>query len=113
MKPYVFIFRQAKSPLTEDQLKQRAEEVRAWALHLRDEGHTMEPRILGQDSLVAAPLSSDGAAAEIRPITAILMVDFVSFEEAKRCAETHPGRRYGASVEVREAFPPPGAAPAR
>lgn len=112
MKPFVFIFHQSKHPLTEEQLKQRAEAVRTWAIRLRDEGHTLEPYLLGEGKFVATREGSSVAEDPEDPITAILVVNFASFEEAKKAAEAHPGRHYGVSVEVREAFPPPAAAPA-
>lgn len=111
MKPFVFIFRQSKHPMTQEQLKRRAEEVRAWALQLRHEGHTLEPHLLGEERFLETPTGSDGsdAAAGDDPVTAVLIVDFPRFEEATKAARTHPGLRYGVSVEVREAFPPPPA----
>jgi hypothetical protein len=112
MKPFVFIFRQSKHPLTEEQQKQRADAVRTWAIRLRDEGHTLEPHLLGEEKFVAAPEGGSTAQDNGDPITAILVVDFASFDEAKKAAEAHPGRHYGVSIEVREAFPPPAAAPA-
>ncbi len=115
MKPFVFIFRQAKYPLTDEQQKQRLEEVRAWALKLSSEGHTLEPRILGPESYIIEAEGDSGSATEDigNPVVALLIVDFAGIEDAKKAAENHPGRRYGVSIEVREAFPPPAAAPTR
>jgi len=112
MKPFVFIFRQSKLALTQEQMRQRSEEVRAWAIHLHDEGHKLEPHILGEECFVAVP--GNGAAqsgSQGDSIGAILIVDFPGFEEAKKAAAGHPSLRYGLSVEVRQAFAPPGAPP--
>lgn len=112
MKPFIFIFRQSKRPLTEEQQKQRADAVRAWAIRLRDEGHSLQPHLLGEEKFVATAEDGNTSKDNGDPITAILVVDFASFEEAKKAAEVHPGLHYGVSVEVREAFPPPASAPA-
>lgn len=115
MKTFVFIFRQSPVPLTKEQKDHRAQEVRNWAIQLRDQGHTMNPHILGEEHYLAAPAAGDSSAppAKDDPVAAILIVDFPSFEEAKKAADSHPGRNYGVSVEVREAFAPPPAPPAQ
>ena len=109
MEKFAFIFRQTNHPLTPEQQKRRAEEVRDWAIHLRDEGHSLDPHLLGADRYVAAPdgvkvSSSDGVAGD--PVIAVLIIDSTNFEEAKKIALTHPGLRYGVSIEVREATTP-------
>ena len=109
MKPFVFIFRQSKHPMTQEQQKRRTEEVRAWAIQLRDAGHALEPHMLGEERFFEAAAGSDGSGATAGggdPVTAILIAGFQRFEEATKAAQTHPGLRYGVSVEVREAFPP-------
>jgi hypothetical protein len=109
MQKYAFIFRQSNHPLTQEQQKRRAEEVRDWALHLRDEGHTLDPHLLGTERYVAEPNGvkpSRAEAATADPVIAILIADCASFDEAKKIALTHPGLRYGVSIEVREAASP-------
>ncbi|HUA98891.1 MAG TPA: hypothetical protein VMA34_11240 [Terracidiphilus sp.] len=112
MKPFVFVFRQSGPPPAGEQAQRRSEEVRAWALELRDQGHKLQPHILGEQSYFATANGNTHTAAG-DTVTAVLIVDFSSLDEAKAAAEAHPGLRYGASVEVREAFPPAGAAQAQ
>lgn len=114
MKEFAFIFRQTPFPMTEEQQKQRADEVRGWAVHLREEGHTMSPQLLGTESYVISPgheASSNGHALAGDPVIALLLIDFSSFEEAKKAAQSHPGLHYGVSIEIREATAPAPAAP--
>jgi len=111
MPKFAFIFRQTNvnPPLTAEQQKQRAEEVRTWAIHLRDEGHTLDPHLLSGDGYVVRPDGkgkSPAEAASDDPIVAILIIDSSSFGEAKKIAATHPGLHYGVSIEVREATAP-------
>jgi hypothetical protein len=108
MQKYAFIFRQSNHPITQEQQKRRAQEVRDWALHLRDQGHTLEPHLLGTDRYVAQPNGTKpaGDEAPADPVIAILIVDCANFDEAKKIALTHPGLRYGVSIEVREAASP-------
>jgi hypothetical protein len=116
MKSFVFIFRQTGQQLTQDQMTHRAAEVRDWAIHLRSEGHTMAPHLLGEQHYIAAPEGVDGRAAAAGSgdsIIAILLIDFPSFDDAKKAAESHPSRRYGVSIEVREATSPAFTPPAQ
>jgi hypothetical protein len=117
MQKFAFIFRQSNVPLDETQQKRRAEEVRRWAIHLRDEGHVLEPHLLGEERYVAQPGTTDVSPQSRQPgdpVVAILILDATSFDEARKIAATHPGLRYGVSIEVRAAtvpsFPPVPAA---
>jgi hypothetical protein len=109
MQKFVFIFRQSNFPMNEELQKRRAEEVRVWATRLRDAGYTLEPHLLDEERYVAdpaghnAPVNSDKLGD---PVIAILFVDATNFEEAKKTAATHPGLRYGVSVEVRASTSP-------
>jgi hypothetical protein len=108
MQKYAFIFRQSNHPMTLEQQKRRAEEGRDWALHLRDEGHTLDPHLLGTERYVVEPngVSPSSAEAPADPVIAILIVDCASFDDARKIALTHPGLRYGVSIEVRETTSP-------
>ena len=91
----------------EDQ-KQRAAEVRAWALALIV-NHQLDPRLLGEECRHIAP---DGGSVSPRPggegsIVAITFLQAANFAAAVKVAETHPGPRYGNSIEVREWSLPP------
>jgi hypothetical protein len=110
MKEFAFIFRQTPHPLTPEQQKHRAEEVRDWAVRLRDEGHKMTPHLLAQESLLVPPdlpPSASNRTTSEDPIIALLLIDFLSLEEARKAAQAHPGRHYGVSIEIREATAPP------
>jgi hypothetical protein len=114
MKEFAFIFRQTPHPLTPEQQKRRAEEVRDWAVRLRDEGHKLNPYILASKSEVIPPDSAASANDSVpveAPVIALLLIDFPSVEEAKKAAQSHPGLHYGVSIEVREATAPAPVSP--
>jgi hypothetical protein len=95
---FVFIFRQGRKPLSEDEQKRRTEEVRAWALQQIKDGRGLEPRVLGDQSIRlgdSAGATSDGA------VIALNFIQATDFDEAVNIAKTHPGLRYGVSIEVR------------
>ena len=109
MKEYAFIFRQTPVRLTDEQQKQRAEEVAKWATRLRDAGHTMSPHLLGSERVLFASQGLDSSARNPQagdPVVAILVASFASFDDAKRAASTHPGLHYGVTIEVRDARAP-------
>jgi hypothetical protein len=109
MPKFALIFRQSPFPLTEEGRQRRAKEAAAWAVHLRDQGHTLEPHLLGDEHAIVV---SDGVTTKDTgdPIVAILVFDAPTFDDAKQIASTHPGLHYGISIEVRlatiPAFPP-------
>ena len=115
MKPFVFLFRQGPRQLTDAELKHRAEEVREWAVVQNSEGHHLDPRILDAQIYRIGPNGKEAPAEASgdRPVTAILFVQARDFSDATRIAASHPGLRYGASVEVRGWAPPvqPAASP--
>jgi hypothetical protein len=113
VKEFAFIFRQTKVTLSLEQQSRRAEEVRDWALRMRNQGHKLTPQILAPESYLVSPdlaATSGRDVAKGDPVVALLLIDFSSLEEAKKAAESHPGLHYGVSIEVREAtlpaFPP-------
>ena len=112
MKQYVFLFRQTTTQLSEEDQKRRAEEVRSWALRQNKEGRKLDPRIMGQENYRIGPDGKGGPIGETgdEPLIAITFLEARDFAEALRVAETHPGLRYGVSIEVRSwAQPPPPA----
>jgi hypothetical protein len=113
MKQFVFLFRQGATQLSEADQKRRAEEVRAWALRQNNEGRKLVPHILGQENYRVSPDGKGGPdrAIDGGTLIAITFLEARDFAEAVRIAETHPGLRYGVSVEVR-AWTSPLAAPA-
>lgn len=113
MKPFTFIFRQGKKLLTQDELKQRAEEVRAWAMIQMKQERKLDPHILGADGFRVAP---DGEVIAAPPVgegsvIAIVFFEAMNLDEAAAIAKTHPGLRYGSSIEVREWSSPPNVLP--
>jgi hypothetical protein len=75
-----------------------------WARRQNDAGHKLDPRILAPES--AHPESSTAVPADAWPVTALLFLEAHDLREAARVAESHPGRRFGAKVEVRPWAPP-------
>jgi hypothetical protein len=105
MKQFVFIFRQSKRVLSQEQLEQR----RAWALSLRKEGRNLDPRILGEESY-RVTLDNDKRPTPPSgedPVAAILFLEAADFSEAVKIAKTHPGLHFGLNIEVREWSTPP------
>jgi hypothetical protein len=91
MPKFALIFRQSPFPMTDEVKHRRAKEVAAWANHLRDAGHTLEPHLLGDEHVLVAPDGASAAKDIGDPIVAILVFDAPSFEEAREIAATHPG----------------------
>ena len=109
MKQFVLLFRQSPTRLSEAEQKRRVEEVRAWALRQNDDGRKLDPRILGQENYRVGPDGKGGLVGETGdgPLIAITFLEARDFAEAVRIADSHPGLRYGVSVEVRSWSPPP------
>jgi hypothetical protein len=102
MKPFVIIFRQHQNQLTQSDLEARASEMPAWVEAHNRAGHKLEPRILEPDSRGGAVQT-----AEEGPLTALLFLEARDIDQAFEIARSHPGCRYGASVEVRAWVTPP------
>jgi hypothetical protein len=102
MKPFVIIFRQAPRPLTEADLKARAEQTRAWAQTQNAAGHKLDPHILAPEGHWTGP-DADGPAptTSAGPITALVFLEARDLADAVDVAKAHPALRYGANVEVR------------
>jgi hypothetical protein len=103
MKPFVFIYRQGSRILSEEEQKRRADEVRAWALKQIAEGRKLDPHLMGPEYYrTSAEGESDHAPAGTdSPPVAIVFLEARDFGEAIGIAKTHPGIRYGVSIEVR------------
>lgn len=99
MKRFVFLFRQGPTPLSEADQKRRAEEVRAWAMRLNNDGRRLDPRKLGEEQRWIGPDSevAPAAPADCGSLANILFLEARDFAEAVSIAQTHPGLRYGAS----------------
>jgi hypothetical protein len=97
-KSFVFIFRKGKRTLSEEEEKRRTEEVRAWALQ-EAKAHELEPRILGDESYYLG--DSDKGSSSDGTVIALNFIKAEDFDEAVKVAKSHPGLRYGVSIEVR------------
>ena len=95
---FVFIFRQGHKTLSEEEQKRRTEEVRVWALQQIKDGRGLEPRVLGDQSI---RLGDSAGAASSGSVIALNFIQATDFDEAVNIAKTHPGLRYGVSIEVR------------
>jgi hypothetical protein len=103
MKPFVFIFRQGNRVLSGEEEARRATEVRTWALRQISEGRNLDPRLMASEYCLVSPEPENvhplpGTAS---PAAAIVFFEASSFDEAVGIAKTHPGLRYGVSIEVR------------
>ena len=109
MKQFVLLFRQSPIKLSEAEQKSRAEEVRAWALRQNNDGRKLDPRILGPENYRVGPDGKVGTFRETGDglLIAITFLEARDFAEAVSIADSHPGLRYGVSVEVRPWAPPP------
>ena len=98
-KLYVLIFRQGNRKLSDDEQRRRTDEVRAWALQQIQQGRGLDPRILGEESERLG--DNRGSLNDPQPVIALNFIQAANFEEAIKIAKTHPGLRYGVSIEVR------------
>lgn len=103
MKPFVIIFRQPQNQLTPADLQARANDMPAWVDAHNRAGHALDPRILEVEGRWRAPDGRSGTApaTEEGPLTALLFIEARDIDQAMDIARSHPGFRYGASVEVR------------
>ncbi|MBI2689067.1 MAG: hypothetical protein HYX27_22415 [Acidobacteria bacterium] len=106
MNQYAFLFRKGPKELSEEQQKQRAEEVSAWARRQIDEGRKLGPHMLGNENHRISPADGAPQSAGEWPVIAIVFLEARDLAEAAAIAKTHPGLRYGVSVEVRPWAPP-------
>ncbi len=112
MKTFVLIFRQAPQPRTDADKQRLAEEMGPWARRQNAAGHKLDPRILAPESAHPGAENSAATPAGGWPVTALLFVEANDLNEAAQVAESHPGRRFGADVEVRPWGPPVPVVPA-
>jgi hypothetical protein len=97
---FVLIFRQGRRPLMEEEQKRRTEEVRQWAIRHINDGHGLDPRVLDDESRCLGDEMPTGAHAAGHVI-ALNFIDATNLDDAVSVANTHPGLRYGISIEVR------------
>lgn len=99
-RTYVAIIRLTSGALDSPTLAKRDGEIRLWGKELREKGVVLEPRMLGTER---ADLGSRPAAERStkQEVAALLFLEAPDFIAARAVAETHPGLRYGATVELR------------
>jgi hypothetical protein len=101
MKKFAFFFRQSRQ-LSEAEQKQRTAEVVGWMKQQIAEGRKLEPRVLDPEH---ESVISEEHRDDVQPIAeahwSINFLEAKDFEEAVEIATTHPGLRYGVSIEVR------------
>ncbi len=99
---FAFFFRQSRQ-LSEAEQKQRTAEVVAWVQRQISEGRNLEPRVLGAEHEVVVSEETLGVTATNGggSLVAINFLEALDYEEAVKIARTHPGIRYGVSIEVR------------
>lgn len=100
MKTFVILFRQGPRELTDADLARRQAEVSVWARAQNAAGHKLEPRILAPD-ILRSDDGNNGVGSGAWPITALLFLEASDLAAAAKVGESHPARRYGASIEVR------------
>ena len=103
-KSFVFIFRQGATRLTDEEQKQRTEEVRDWALEQIKQGRNLEPCILGEQSYQLAEDARN--KGDDGTVVALNFIEATDINEAVSIAKTHPGLRYGVRIEVRSWMDP-------
>jgi hypothetical protein len=111
MKQFVLLFRQGPRNLSEKELKQRGDEVRAWAIRQRTEGRILDARILDDQAYRATPDREVPQSDTEWRVSAVVFLGAHDLAEATRIAQSHPSLRYGISVEVRGWSAPATATP--
>ncbi len=102
MRQFAFFFRQSRQ-LSDAEQKQRSAEVVAWVKQQIADGRKLEPRVLAteHDLVVSEENKSSASTNSGGTLVAINFLEAKDFEEAVKIAKTHPGLRYGVSIEVR------------
>jgi len=112
MQHYVLIFRTSRA-LTPAELKQRPAEIQLWVKHVTGMGIAIDPKALGPFAIRFT--QQNGTLQSQEDPADPALVNFVFFDapteaEAVEVARSHPGLRYGVSVELRN-WTTPGPAP--
>jgi hypothetical protein len=113
MNTFVLIFRQNPiRPLSPSQAQELATEMRPWVQQQSADRHKLVPHILERESKQFGAENATAIPREAWLVTALLFIEANDLNDAARVAESHPGLKYGAVVEVRAWSPPPPRAPA-
>ena len=106
MQTFVLIFHQGSPAPTAEERQRTSGNVIAWAEKLNAEGHKLDPRILGSESVIRGEHGRASLASGELPITALLFLEARDLEEATRIAESHPALRNRVLAEARPWKPP-------
>lgn len=104
VKHYALFF-YASRVLTSEELKQRQIEILEWAKDVTSMGVNIDPRAFAAPLARLFPLGGEAVSDNERTASTfsnIVFFDSASKEQALRVAKTHPGLRYGTTIEVRE-----------
>lgn len=104
MKTFVLIFRQGPQTRTDADKLRLFEETGPWARSQNEAGHKLGPHILESESAHFGPENDTVAGAW--PVSALLFLEAEDLAAAAAVAQSHPGLRYGANVELRPWSPP-------
>jgi hypothetical protein len=107
LKHYALIFHTPRplTPADPEKMKQRGIDIAAWVKRVTETGIALDPRNFGEMVANFAPEGSEVVSRKepTDPTFAtIVFFDSPSREQAVNIARTHPGLRYGVTVEVRE-----------
>jgi hypothetical protein len=102
-KQFVLIFRTGDAKPTEEEQKRRNGEAREWALRLRKEGRTLDPRILDEGGAVVASDGEQSVAPKNSSgkVGAVIFIEANDLNEVVAMAKAHPALKYGVTIEVR------------
>ena len=107
MKQFAFVFRGGGRELSETEAAQRTKEIGQWARSFMASGSEFDARVFRGDKYhVTQDDSAEITSATEQPVIAINFITANDLEDAVRIAQTHPGLRYGSSIEVSEWFSP-------
>ena len=115
MKHYALIFYPSRT-LTPEELTQRQIEILEWAQNVTSMGVDLDPRSFGSPLARLAPAGGEvasGNGGTGATFANIVFFNSANEEQVMHVAKTHPGLRYGATIELREWTPPRAAVPTR
>lgn len=93
---FVSLFPEGSQRLSEEEQKRRTEEVRAWAVKQSKDERAFDRRVLDEMGYRTDGIERTNDASVI----ALNFIEAAEFTEAVALARTHPGLRYGVSIEV-------------
>jgi hypothetical protein len=112
MPHYVMIFRTTR-PFTAEEQQTRSRDIQHWVAQVTSMSIALDPRNLG-DTVANLPQGGGATVSQTDPtdrsLAILVYFDARDNAEALEVARTHPGPRYGATLELREWSAPAAAA---